>query len=124
MDQRELASLDRLSSLLDTRFRVPGTGIRLGLDALVGLVPGVGDTITLLPSAYMIMRAGQHGADKRTVARMMGNTAIDWLIGAIPLVGDIFDIGFRSNRRNYELLRDALERKALAASSDRAGRER
>lgn len=122
MDRSELERLDRLSRLLDTRFRIPGTGFRLGLDGLIGLVPGIGDTITLLPSAYMVLRAYQAGADRKTVSRMAANTALDYFGGAIPIVGDIFDIAFKSNRKNFELLREAMEGRGELIEGKLAGR--
>ena len=101
---RELARLNRLARLLDARFRLPLTSIRVGADGLVGLIPGIGDTLVALPSAYMILRGWQLGARRRTLAKMTLNTGIDYAIGAVPLVGDIFDIGFKGNLRNIRLL--------------------
>jgi len=103
--QRELARLARLAGTLDAKFRVPGTRFRVGLDGLIGLIPGIGDTLAALPSAYMIVRGYQLGARRRTVGRMAVNTGIDYVIGSIPVVGDLFDLGFKGNLRNIDLLR-------------------
>ncbi|RDC69928.1 DUF4112 domain-containing protein [Rhodovulum sp. 12E13] len=103
--QHELARLARLAHTLDARFRIPFTGFRVGVDGLIGLIPGIGDTLSALPSAYMIVRGHQLGARKRTLGRMAVNTGIDYVIGSVPLVGDLFDIGFKGNLRNIDLLR-------------------
>jgi hypothetical protein len=103
--RRELDRLGRLARTLDARYRIPGIGLRIGLDGLIGLIPGIGDTLAALPSAYMIVRGWQLGARKSTIGRMAVNTGVDYALGAIPLVGDLFDIGFKGNLRNIELLR-------------------
>jgi hypothetical protein len=99
------ADLEFLASLLDDRFQIPGTRIRFGLDAVIGLIPGVGDAIGATLSSYLIWRAHQLGASKFTLMRMAGNMAVDTVMGAVPLLGDILDLKFRANRRNVELLR-------------------
>ena len=104
----ELERLDALARTLDARFRIPLTGFRIGLDGLIGLIPGIGDTLALLPSGYLAARAWQLGARKRTLARMAGNTAVDYLVGLVPLVGDILDIGYKGNLRNIALLKAEL----------------
>lgn len=97
--------LEFLAGLLDDRFSIPGTNIRFGIDALIGLIPGVGDAVSGMMSSYLIWRAHQLGASKLTLIRMTGNMAVDTVFGAIPLFGDILDVKFRANRRNLELLR-------------------
>ena len=99
-----LRNLDALAKLMDARFRIPGTQIRFGLDAVVGLIPGVGDLISLAISGYIISTAGKLGASRYVMARMALNSGIDAIVGAIPLLGDLFDIGFRANQRNMRLL--------------------
>jgi hypothetical protein len=99
------ADIEFLAGLLDDRFQIPGTNIRFGVDAVIGLIPGIGDTISATLSSYLIWRAHQLGASKLTLARMVGNTALDTVLGAVPLLGDLFDMRFRANRRNLELLR-------------------
>ncbi len=111
MTRTEIDELDRLSTLLDSRFRIPGTGIRFGWDSLLGLIPGVGDVVTLAPSAYLIYRGHQLGARKRTLARMATNTGLDFFVGAIPVLGDVFDLIFKANNRNVSLLRKELSDK-------------
>ena len=106
----DLARLDQVSRLLDTAIMIPGTGIRFGADAIIGLVPGVGDMITTALSAWMIYEARRLGAPRHLVARMIANVAIDGLVGAVPLVGDLFDLMFKANRRNLRLLRGWMER--------------
>jgi hypothetical protein len=108
-----LERLDRLSVLLDTALFIPGTNIRFGADAIVGLFPGIGDTITTALSAYLVYEAYRLGAPGPILARMIGNLAVDGVVGAVPLAGDVFDVLFRANRRNVRLLREWLERDGL-----------
>jgi hypothetical protein len=103
-----IARLDALASLLDTAFLVPGTNIRFGVDALIGLVPGIGDAITTLMSLYIVQEARALGAPRHLVARMLVNVALDGVIGAVPLLGDAFDVMWRANRRNMALLQRHL----------------
>lgn len=102
-------NLDLLSRVLDTWFRIPGTSIRFGLDGIVGLVPGIGDVLAGLASCIIILAAWARGVPYVTIARMVVNVAIDVIIGAIPLLGDAFDIAWKANRRNYALLARHLE---------------
>lgn len=113
----ELARLDRLSALLDTRFSV--LGLRFGLDSLVGLVPGVGDAIVTLPSVYLIWRAHKLGLPRRALATMALNVAIDSTVGSIPLVGDVFDLFYKANRRNFRVVRRHLEASRSGAARPR-----
>lgn len=101
----ELDRLDRLATLMDSALRIPLVGTRIGLDGILGLVPGIGDLLAALPAAWIIVRAQRLGADTDVLLRMAGNWAIDWVVGLVPLIGDIFDIGFKANRRNVALLR-------------------
>lgn len=102
---RRLERLERLAHQMDSRFRLPGTDIRFGWDALLGLVPGLGDVATLGPAAYIWLEAHRMGAPAHVKARMALNTGIDWVVGSIPLVGDLLDVGLKANRRNVALLR-------------------
>jgi Domain of unknown function (DUF4112) len=95
--------LRQLAWLLDNSIPLPG-GFRIGLDAIVGLVPGVGDAISALVSAYIINEARSLGAPRSVLMRMMANVAIDTIVGAIPFAGDLFDAGFKANTRNLALL--------------------
>jgi hypothetical protein len=107
---RAIVELDLLAALLDSRWRIPGTSIRFGLDALVGLVPVLGDAATGVVSAYIVLRARNCGAGKTLVARMLGNVLIDTVVGSIPILGSIFDVYFKANNRNIRLLRRHLQR--------------
>ena len=99
-------SLERLGWLMDDLFRIPVLGWRVGLDALIGLVPGgLGDTTTSLVSFYILAAAVRYRVPKITVLRMALNLAIDYLFGSIPVVGDVFDAWFKSNQKNLDLLR-------------------
>ncbi len=97
--------LEALARWMDDVFRVPGLGARFGLDALLGLVPGLGDTATSLVSFYMLVAAVRYRVPKVTIARMALNVALDYAVGAVPVVGDAFDLWWKANRRNLELLR-------------------
>lgn len=96
--------LERLAWYLDSAFRIPGTQIRLGFDPLIGLIPVVGDAITALLSCYILNEASRLGAPRSLLVRMGFNILVDATLGAIPLVGDIFDVTWRANRRNLTLL--------------------
>ena len=104
-----IARIDALATLLDTALVIPGTGVRFGLDALIGLFPVVGDTITTALSLFIVHEAYQLGVPGHVVARMLANVALDGVLGAVPLVGDAFDVLWRANRRNVRLLMEWLE---------------
>ena len=105
-----IARIDALSTLLDTAFVIPGTSVRFGFDALIGLFPAIGDLITTALSLFIVHEAYQLGAPSHVIARMLGNVALDGVFGAVPLIGDAFDVLWRANRRNMRLLREWLER--------------
>jgi len=111
---QRLARLDALARLLDTAFVVPGTNIRFGVDALIGLMPGLGDVIATALSLYIVREARALGASRSVIGRMMLNVAVDGAIGLVPVLGDVFDVAFRANRRNVMLLQ-----RHLAASARR-----
>jgi hypothetical protein len=111
-------NLERLSWVLDDLFRVPILGWRVGLDAIVGLIPGVGDTATTLASLYILVSAVRYRVPKVTLLRMGLNLGIDYVLGALPLVGDVFDAWWKSNQKNIELLR---RRATVSASEAREG---
>lgn len=96
---------------MDTRFVIPGTRLRFGFDSIIGLIPGVGDLITTMLGAYIVLRAKELGAPKLLLGRMILNLGIDSLVGAVPLFGDIFDFAFKSHLRNVRLLLQWLERR-------------
>lgn len=99
-----LENLALISRLLDQAFRVPGTRWRFGVDALVGLLPGLGDVLGSLVGAYGVWLSRQLGAPASIQARMLLNLGVDALVGAIPLAGDLFDFAFKAHARNYALL--------------------
>jgi hypothetical protein len=96
--------LERLAALLDDLFRIPGTRLRFGLDPLLGLLPGLGDLISGALGLLMVLAAWQHGLPRVTMWRMLANLAIDSALGSIPLAGDIFDVAWKANRKNLDLL--------------------
>ncbi len=106
---RVLAELERLAALMDDCFRVPGTSLRFGLDPLLGLIPGAGDTASAAVAGYMIFRARQLKVPASLLLAMTGNLLADWLIGLVPELGDLFDFGFKAHRRNARLLRRHLD---------------
>jgi uncharacterized membrane protein len=97
-------NLDLLSHVLDDFIRIPGTSIRFGLDGIVGFIPGIGDLIGGIASCIIIVAAWVRGVSYVTVTRMVANVAIEVVVGSIPVLGDMFDIAWRANRRNYALL--------------------
>lgn len=105
-----VARIEALSQLMDDLFVLPGTNVRVGLDALVGIVPVVGDLISQAVSSYIIWEARRLGVSRLTMARMIGNSAVDTVVGIVPLVGDAFDVAFRANRKNLALLKRHLEK--------------
>lgn len=115
----ELARLRKLAWRMDALFYIPGTNVSVGLDNLVGLVPVVGDALTALPSLWMINQARKLGASPGALAYMIFNTVLDFAIGAIPFVGDIFDVLYNANIRNYNTLDRNLNKKAARAKTVR-----
>lgn len=103
------ARLNRLAWLLDSSIRVPGTDFRIGLDALIGLLPGGGDVAGVILSSYIVLEAARMGVPRRTLFLMIGNIAVEGLAGAIPLAGDIFDAAWKANQRNAALLNAWLD---------------
>lgn len=103
IDSERLRRLRSLAWLLDNSIPLPG-GFRVGLDALIGLVPGVGDAIGGMISAYLINEARMMGAPRSVLLRMSGNVLLDSIIGVIPFAGDLFDAAYKANTKNLELL--------------------
>ena len=104
------AALERLEFWLDRAVPIPGLGVRIGLDGLIGLIPGVGDAAMAIVAATIVFAAWRRGADRALLARMAWNVALDGAVGAIPIAGDIFDIAHKANAKNLRLLREALQR--------------
>ena len=111
-----IARLDKLATLLDVAFRIPFTKFRFGVDGLIGLAPGFGDVVTTGLSLWIVHEAYQLGVPRPVLLRMLGNVAIDGMIGAVPVAGDVFDVLWRGNKRNVRILREHFERE------DRGGR--
>ena len=101
-----MESIERVARLMDSKFEIPGTGIRFGLDPIFSLFPVVGDLVTLAISTMLINTMRNHGASREVVVKMLLNAGLDTIIGAIPLVGTVFDVFYRSNERNIRLLRE------------------
>lgn len=116
-DFQRLERIDRWARRMDRAYRIPLTPIRFGWDAVFGLVPGIGDTLALAPALWIVKEAHDMGAPKVLLGQMGANLATDWVVGLIPLVGDIFDIGYRANTRNAGLLRRWLENRHAAPGS-------
>lgn len=115
-NSRRLDRMRRLADSLDSRFRVPGTPVRFGWDSILGLVPGLGDAMTVLPALYMIQQANRMGVRRAALTRMAGNAGIDFAVGSVPVLGDVFDLFFKGHRRNIALLEREL---GVAASTER-----
>ena len=103
-DFRTVQRLERLATLLDSEFRVPGTRFRFGVDGLVGLVPGIGDAAGLAISSYIVLEAWRLGAPPPILMRMVANLALDSVVGSVPIAGDLFDMAWKANKRNMNLL--------------------
>ncbi len=103
-----LAAVRSIARLMDSAVTIPGLNVRLGLDTLLGLLPGIGDAIGSAVGGYIILIASQLGVSRAVLARMTLNQGIDMLVGAIPFVGDLFDIGWKANLMNARLLEEAL----------------
>ena len=100
----QIARVRALARLLDSAIKVPGTSISIGLDSIVGLVPGVGDLAGGLMSGYIVLASARMGVPPAVVVRMILNLGVDTLVGSVPLLGDFFDVGYRANIRNAALL--------------------
>jgi hypothetical protein len=110
---QSVARLEALAKLMDGAFVLPGTNIRMGLDGLIGLIPVAGDVISGLVSSYLIWEARRLGAPTWLIARMTANTLLDTVVGAVPVVGDAFDVLFRANMKNMALLRRHIEKRGF-----------
>lgn len=108
-NEASVARIEKLATLMDSQFRLPGTPINLGLDTIIGLIPGIGDTAGLIVSGYIISQGLRLGLPKRHLPTMSFNIFMDWLIGLVPIIGDIFDAGWKANNRNAAIIRQYWE---------------
>lgn len=113
------ARLKKLAWFLDNSIPVPGLGMRVGVDGLIGLIPGVGDAVGSIISSYIVAEAARMGVPKTVLLQMGFNIVIESIVGLVPLVGDIFDFTWKSNQRNIVLLERYLERPQRTAKSSR-----
>lgn len=111
-------SLESLSRYLDDWVKIPIVGWRFGLDALIGLVPNVGDTLTSFASFYILIAGVRYGVPKITILRMAFNIGLDYLVGSIPLIGDAFDFVWKANKQNMNLIRERATGKDKGTTSD------
>ena len=114
----KICRLEASADWLDSKFVIPGTKLRFGLDFVLGILPGVGDGVAAVPAAYLILEAQRLGAPPALCMRMGFNVLLDLAVGAIPLVGDLFDFGFKANRRNIALLKQYLGMDGIPRSRD------
>jgi hypothetical protein len=116
-DNARFSQVKLLARLMDSAVEIPGLRTRIGLDAVLGLIPGVGDIATSFVSLYILQVANRSGVSRLTLARMTFNIVCDWVVGSIPLAGDVFDVFWKSNQRNVKLL---LEQKGATAKANRS----
>ena len=112
-----IADVEAVARWFDYAFQLPN-GFRFGIAGIIGLIPGIGDVIDAVVSVYIVARAVQLGIPRAGIARMLVNIAIEALAGAVPFAGDLFDVAFKANRRNYQLLKQHLEQPRRQRASD------
>lgn len=113
----QIESLEKLAMQLDSSIKIPLTEIRVGLDSIIGLIPGVGDVGTGFVSTWIVLNAWRLGASKVAILHMLWNMGLDVVIGSVPLVGDLFDVAWKANLRNVRILRRNLYKQGRASSS-------
>lgn len=118
-ERHRLERVERLATLLDNAIPIPGTRFRIGLDPLLGLLPGLGDALGALASAWILVEAARLGASRTVLARMLYNIAVDTLVGAVPGAGDLFDFVWKSDAKNVALLRRHLEQPDMVHRASR-----
>lgn len=106
---KRLRRIHAIARVMDAAFRIPGTGIRFGADSILGLVPGIGDAGGALVGLVIVNEARRLGVPNATLAKMLGNLGMDTVGGSVPLLGDLFDVYFKSNRRNAQMVFDHFE---------------
>ncbi len=110
---QNLKRIRKIANLLDAAIGIPGTKFRIGLDPILGLLPGGGDLVGAAISGYLIYLAARFGLEKAEIGKMIGNVALETLLGTVPLVGDLFDAYFKANLRNLEILETHIEKSAV-----------
>ncbi len=108
-----LKRIDMLSKLFDTAFIMPDTNIRFGIEAIMRLVPGIGDAAASALSCYLLYEAHRLELPAHVFVRLVANVAVEGIVGAVPVLGDLFDVGFRANRRNVKILKEYFEEQGL-----------
>ncbi len=116
--EQRLRGLRQLARVLDSAFAIPGTKYRVGIDPILGLIPGVGDVVAGLFTAGIIVQAWQLGVPRVVLARMVINLAVDAVLGAVPLIGDLFDFAWKANERNLTLLERHVHERRVASAGD------
>jgi hypothetical protein len=119
LDPARVERLRRLAVLLDDSIPIPGTGFRIGVESILGLIPGAGDLAGGAFSLYILLQAARMGVPRSLLTRMGWNLAVDVVVGAVPVLGDLFDAGFKANMRNLALLERHVDRPATSARSSR-----
>lgn len=119
--EASVARIEAIARLMDDMFLIPGTNVRVGLDAIIGIVPVVGDLISQAISSYLIWEARQLGVSRFTMGRMIANTAIDTVVGLVPFAGDAFDVAFRANKKNVALLKAHLAKHGHVRRTEGSG---
>ncbi|MFP4089574.1 MAG: DUF4112 domain-containing protein [Cyclobacteriaceae bacterium] len=105
----DLGWIDQVTNLMDSRFRLPGTNFRFGLDPILGLLPGIGDAVSLAISGVLITYMYRQGASRKALIMMIGNVVLDAIIGSIPILGNIFDFAYKANNRNIRIMKRHFE---------------
>ncbi len=105
---KSLIWLDHSAEFLDNKFRIPGTNIRFGIDALIGLFPYVGDVLTFLFSGFLVIVMARYGISGKLVLKMLGNIWFDGMFGTVPIIGDIFDLRYKANLKNVNLVKEYI----------------
>ena len=114
-----LARARTIARVLDSAAKVPGTGIRFGADAILGLIPGLGDVAGAALAGYLVILAQRLGAPRAVVLRMLANVAVDTIGGTVPILGDLFDVAFKSNTRNVALLEQVVQKPVATTRTSR-----
>ena len=114
--EARLRRLERLAVQMDSAFRLLIVGMRIGWDAIIGLVPGIGDALTFIPAVMILAEAKRLGAHPVVLGQMIGNSLLDLIVGGVPILGDLFDAKFKANRRNVRILRTHLAERGMAAA--------